>query len=71
LMKPRLTGNGPADLIRYKADNAAFPQQSTFDQFFDEAQWESYYTLGRYITRLVMEPKDGRWSPAELKPLAG
>jgi hypothetical protein len=71
LMKPRLTGNGPADLIRYKADNATFPQQSTFDQFFDEAQWESYYTLGRYITRLVMEPKDGDWSPAELKPLAG
>jgi len=70
LMKPRLTGNGPADLIRYKADNAAFPQQATLDQFFDEAQWESYYTLGRHITRLVMEPKDGGWSPAELKPLA-
>ncbi|MGA1797186.1 hypothetical protein VH567_00225 [Sphingomonas sp. 4RDLI-65] len=69
LMKPRLTGDGPADLVRYKSDNVNFPQQATIDQFFDEAQWESYYTLGRLVTRLVMAPRDGRWSPGELVPL--
>ncbi len=70
LMKPRLTGDGPADLIRYKGENINFPQQATLDQFFDEAQWESYYTLGRLLTRLVMAPDDGRWSPGHLTPLA-
>jgi hypothetical protein len=69
LMKPRLTGDGPADLMRYRAENEAFPQQPTLDQFFDEAQWESYYALGRHITRLVMAPTDGKWCPGSLKPL--
>ncbi|MBX3684442.1 MAG: hypothetical protein KF731_17610, partial [Thauera sp.] len=34
------------DLINFAASNPAFPQQTTADQFFDEAQWESYYQLG-------------------------
>jgi hypothetical protein len=68
LLKPRLTGDGPIDLIRYKEENSDFPQQPTFDQFFDEAQWESYYTLGRLLTRLVMAPAEGPWCPAKLSP---
>ena len=71
LIKPRLTGDGPADLLRYKEENEAFPQQPTLDQFFDEAQWESYYVLGRHVTKLVMEPKDGSWCPRDLRPIAG
>ena len=70
LIKPRLTGDGPADLIRYKEENQAFPQQPTLDQFFDEAQWESYYVLGRHVTKLVMGPDDGAWCPRDLKPLS-
>lgn len=68
LIKPRLTGDGPADLIRYKAANLAFPQQTTLDQFFDEAQWESYYHLGRLITQAVFRApeKDGRWYPSRM-----
>jgi hypothetical protein len=27
----------------------AFPQQTTADQFFDEAQWESYRALGYHL----------------------
>jgi hypothetical protein len=69
LIKPRLTGDGPADLIRYKSNNAQFPQQTTLDQFFDEAQWESYFALGRLIARLIMKPRDGLWIPANLSPL--
>jgi hypothetical protein len=77
LIKPRLTGDGPADLIRYKAANEAFPQQTTLDQFFDEAQWESYYHLGRLIARALFgstapvhsPPGLSPWTPAEMKPV--
>jgi hypothetical protein len=69
LLKPRLTGDGPIDLVRYKEENKDFPQQPTYDQFFDEAQWESYYVLGRLLTRQVMAPSDGPWSPGLLTPL--
>ena len=76
LIKPRLTGDGPADLVRYKAANIAFPQQTTIDQFFDEAQWESYYHLGRLIAQSIFGPrpqiaKDAQaWSPDALVPLS-
>ena len=33
--------------------HAPFPQQPTADQFFDEAQWESYRKLGRTVTQRV------------------
>lgn len=49
LIKPRVTGAELPDLIRYKRANVAFPQQPTTDQFFDEAQWESYYRLGQLV----------------------
>lgn len=49
LIKPRVTGGELPDLIRYKRANVAFPQQPTTDQFFDEAQWESYYRLGQLV----------------------
>jgi len=53
LIKPRFSGDGPHDLLRYSELNATFPQQSTLDQFFDEAQWESYYQLGQMISNRV------------------
>lgn len=36
----------PADLAQYQIAHPDFPHQSTADQFFDEAQWESYRKLG-------------------------
>jgi len=78
LIKPRLTGDGPADLIRYKAVNGGFPQQSTLDQFFDEAQWESYYHLGRLIGQAVFgvngrsaprHKAGGDWRPHSLRTI--
>jgi hypothetical protein len=36
----------PADLEHYASQHPAFPHESTGDQFFDEAQWESYRKLG-------------------------
>ena len=46
VIKPRLTADAPLDLLQYQATHADFPQESTLDQFFDEAQWESYRKLG-------------------------
>jgi len=45
-IRPALRPDDPADLLRYHIDNPSFPYQSTADQFFDEAQWESYRKLG-------------------------
>jgi hypothetical protein len=39
----------PVDLFNFKAAQPAFPQQSTADQQFDEAQWESYFRLGKAL----------------------
>ena len=44
-----------ADVAAYARSNPAFPQQSTSDQFFDEAQWESYRKLGFQMTEAVLE----------------
>jgi hypothetical protein len=42
----------------YGAVNKEFPQQTTGDQFFDEAQWESYRMLGVEIGRRIFDPDD-------------
>ena len=51
LFKPTLVGNEPPDITQYKRRNAAFPHESTGDQFYDEAQWESYRRLGVHAAR--------------------
>lgn len=45
-IKPTLTRQESPDILRYQLDHPDFPHQSTADQFFDEAQWESYRKLG-------------------------
>jgi len=49
LVKPGLMGDEPLDVRQYKKANNDFPQQTTADQFFDEAQWEAYRRLGEHI----------------------
>jgi hypothetical protein len=53
LIKPTLTGDEPADVLRYHGANPSFPHQSTAEQFFDEAQWESYRKLGEHIAEQI------------------
>lgn len=48
LFKPTLVGNEPADITQYGRRNKAFPHETTGDQFYDEAQWESYRRLGEH-----------------------
>ena len=52
--KPTLTGDEPPDLRQYQARNQAFPHESTGDQFYDEAQWESYRRLGEHVANVVL-----------------
>ncbi|HSI50033.1 MAG TPA: patatin-like phospholipase family protein [Ideonella sp.] len=46
IVKPNMCDGLPVDLVNFKADNPLFPQEPTTDQFFSEAQWESYFQLG-------------------------
>jgi hypothetical protein len=71
LIKPGLMGDESADIIQYQATHPLFPQEPTTDQFFDEAQWESYRKLGEHIgIELFTRPEhdDPRWSPSQFTP---
>ena len=46
-LKLALTGTEPRHVLDYHRQNPAFPHQTTGDQFYDEAQFESYRCLGR------------------------
>jgi hypothetical protein len=67
-VKPSLTGDEPLDVLQYRQQHRAFPQEPTVDQYFDEAQWESYRALGEHIGRqLFCAAGSGvGWSPAEM-----
>ncbi|MFN3304322.1 MAG: patatin-like phospholipase family protein [Roseateles sp.] len=56
LLKPSPLAGAPADVLQYAKTHPAFPQEPTSDQFFDEAQWESYRSLGQYIAGRVLAP---------------
>jgi hypothetical protein len=47
LCKPSLTAGDTADVRQYAIENSSFPHQTTADQWFDEAQFESYRRLGQ------------------------
>ncbi len=53
VFKPTIVGTEPPDILQYRARNKLFPHQSTGDQFFDEAQWESYRRLGQHAARIA------------------
>ena len=50
VLKPSLSiqRDEPADILNYADSHPDFPQQPTTDQWFDEAQFESYRKLGYY-----------------------
>ena len=55
-LKPTLTGEEPADIAHYARSHACFPHEPTSDQFFDEAQFESYRRLGQDIAMRALAP---------------
>jgi hypothetical protein len=48
-IKPAVTGGENADVFNYSRLHPEFPHESTADQWFDENQFDSYRSLGRYI----------------------
>jgi hypothetical protein len=52
-LKPSLTGDEPADVRHYASQRTAFPHETTTDQFFSEAQFESYRRLGLHVIETV------------------
>ena len=57
-IKTSLTGDESEDLLAYRRRNPSFPDQSTADQFFDEAQFESYRKLGDHVGNGIFEEQD-------------
>jgi hypothetical protein len=62
-IKPTLTGDEPTDVLEYHRSHPDFPHEPTSDQFFDEAQWESYRRLGDHIAArlLPLLTAEARW----------
>lgn len=59
LLKPRVIAGVAPDVLNYARQNPTFPNQSTVDQFFDEAQFESYRQLGLNIGEALFGSGDG------------
>jgi hypothetical protein len=68
VLKPRLIASAPLDVHQYQQQQAndSFPQETTFDQSFDEAQWESYRRLGISIARRVFGRHDENTDMTEI-----
>jgi hypothetical protein len=45
-LKATLSGDEPVDVLNFATGDSLFPHDSTGNQFFDEARFESYRTLG-------------------------
>jgi hypothetical protein len=74
-LKPSVSAKGdePQDVLHYQSKKVDFPNESTADQYFDEAQWESYRRLGVHIARKLFRDygpaKRGpspRWQPRDM-----
>jgi hypothetical protein len=75
LIKPGLMGDEATDVLQYQRINPLFPHEPTSDQYFDEAQWESYRKLGEHIGTELFTPPAGpsvvdgaSWSPSQMCP---
>ncbi|HEY3516776.1 MAG TPA: hypothetical protein VGL98_06975, partial [Gammaproteobacteria bacterium] len=44
----------PSDVMHYATEHAAFPHESTADQFFSESQFESYRRLGHFLAGEIL-----------------
>ncbi len=57
-LKATLSGNEPEDVRSYATGHDAFPHESTADQWFGEAQFESYRALGLHTIDEVLGSSD-------------
>ena len=52
-IKPSLDGSEPADVLNFHESDDAFPQDTIVDQWFGEAQFESYRMLGSHMVSAI------------------
>ena len=64
-VKPMLNGSEPPDIRAYAASHQTFPHEATSNQFFNEAQFESYRHLGSWMISSYFEnaPKNAPPAP--------
>jgi hypothetical protein len=55
VLNPSSLGKETVDVKQYAIENPFFPQQTTANQWFDEAQFESYRRLGQLIAKQAFE----------------
>lgn len=65
VLKPRVIAGLPADVYNYATLKPAFPNESTADQFFNEAQFESYRQLGLHIGQTLFGGSEGHHPVAQ------
>jgi hypothetical protein len=81
-IKATLSGDEPIDVRNFAAGDAEFPHDTTANQFFDEARFESYRALGYHsvlavsrglrnmksVAALCEEARDALATPASAQP---
>ncbi len=70
-LKPSLTGDEPADVQHYASQRPTFPHETTTDQFFSEAQFESYRRLGLHVIEQICGDAAAPFERREGLDLAG
>lgn len=53
-IKPAIVGSENADLLNYRKLHPDYPHESIADQWFDEAQFESYRALGEHVVECAL-----------------
>jgi len=64
-LKNSITGDEPEPVLNYRELCPDFPHESTIDQFFDDAQFESYRALGVHIAKSTFAHWAATVMPAE------
>ncbi len=67
-IKPAFYGREPPDVFNYAHSSPTFPHETTADQFFTEAQFESYRQLGAFVVEHITASATAPGAPAELTP---
>jgi hypothetical protein len=68
-IKSSLCSKLPDDVKQFAVQHTAFPHDPTFNQFFREAQFESYRRLGSHVIQHIMDPTNPHSGPPEKKTL--
>jgi hypothetical protein len=66
-IKAGITGREPADILQYAMTHDTFPHETTANQFFNEAQFESYRHLGSFVVDTIARAAPNPQSPDQFE----